>query len=32
MALPGRRRSDGRYFYATWSLANQLVQALKLVR
>jgi hypothetical protein len=32
MALPGRRRSDGRYFYATRSLANQLVQALKLVR
>jgi hypothetical protein len=32
MALPRRRRSDGRYFYAIRSLANQLVQALKLVR
>jgi hypothetical protein len=32
MALPGRRRSDGRHYYATRSLANQLVQALKLVR
>jgi hypothetical protein len=30
--LPGGRSSDGRFYYATASLANQLVRALKLVR